>query len=169
LPEDLQDVSTLVEARLADAAHGDMPRWRAALDALPELEVTNVDLGPTVTIIGHAGAAERRRLEASLRVLHPWRKGPFRLFDVFVDTEWRSDWKWARVLPYLGTLAGQRVLDVGGGNGYFGWRMLEAGARDVVGVDPTLVFCMQHRAINAYVRCPVNRVLPLRFEELPPG
>jgi tRNA (mo5U34)-methyltransferase len=110
---------------------------------------------------------QRRQLEAALRDLHPWRKGPFRLFGVHIDSEWRSDWKWRRVAPHLASLQGHRVLDVGCGNGYFGWRMLAAGAAEVFGVDPTLVFCMQHRAINHYVGSSANHVLPLRFEELP--
>ena len=37
--------------------------------------------------------------------------------------------------------------------------MLAAGAAEVVGVDPTLVFCLQHRAVNGYVKSRVNHVL----------
>jgi len=59
------------------------------------------------------------------------------------------------------------VLDVGCGNGYFGWRMLDAGAALVAGVDPTLVFCMQHLALNKYLNDARNWVIPLKFEDLP--
>ncbi|MDH3641434.1 MAG: tRNA 5-methoxyuridine(34)/uridine 5-oxyacetic acid(34) synthase CmoB, partial [Gammaproteobacteria bacterium] len=100
---------------------------------------------------------------------HPWRKGPFHLFGVDIDCEWRSDWKWQRVRPHLQSLKNHRVLDVGAGNGYFGWRMLEAGAAFVAGVDPTLVFCMQHQAVNAYLKDPRNHLIPLKFEDLPPA
>ena len=158
-----------LDARFADDAHGDMSRWRAALAELPNLPVDSVEPGDTVTISGPASAADRTLLKARLMALHPWRKGPFKLFDVKIDTEWRSDWKWRRLRPHLPSLAGRQVLDVGCGNGYFGWRMLEAGASLVVGVDPTLVFCMQHRAINHYLGDPRNWVLPLGFEELPPA
>ena len=67
-------------------------------------------------------------LHRHLHALQPWRKGPFSLFGVQIDTEWRSDWKWNRVAPHLSPLAGRRVLDVGCGNGYYGWRMCAAGA-----------------------------------------
>ncbi len=158
-----------LDARFADDAHGDMPRWRVALAALPQLAVEQVEFGDTVTITGAASQTDRALLKARLMDLHPWRKGPFELFDVKIDTEWRSDWKWARLQPHLPSLAGSQVLDVGCGNGYFGWRMLAAGASQVVGVDPTPVFCMQHRAINHYLGDARNWVLPLRFEELPPA
>jgi len=157
----------LLDARFAATAHGDMGRWQGALAALPPLPVEHVRFGATVTVSGPASVAARAALEAALGVLHPWRKGPYALFGVHIDTEWRSDWKWLRVATHLGPLTGQRILDVGSGNGYFGWRMLEAGAELVVGVDPTLLFCMQHRAVNCYIGSAHNWVLPLAFEEFP--
>lgn len=160
-------LDTLLHARFAANAHGDMARWQAALDALPDLVADATEFAATVRVDGTCPAAGRTLLQQQLEALRPWRKGPFRLFDVTIDTEWRSDWKWTRVLPHLAPLTGRRILDVGCGNGYFGWRMLEAGAALVVGVDPTLLFCMQHRALNRYLKNESNWVLPLRFEELP--
>lgn len=167
LPTGCEALAPLIAERLAPGAHGDMPRWLAALQALPDLPVETASLGDTVTFDGPVSAAQRQGLVDALQALHPWRKGPFRLFGVDIDTEWRSDWKWRRVAPGLAPLDGHRVLDVGSGNGYFGWRMLEAGAAEVVGVDPTIVFCLQHRAVNHYARSNANHVLPVRFEELP--
>ena len=97
----------------------------------------------------------------------PWRKGPFELFGIHIDAEWRSDRKWRRVRPHV-DLAGKRVLDVGCGNGYFGWRMLEAGARSVLGIDPSLLFVLQHAAVASCVKggSARNVVLPLRLEDL---
>ena len=149
------------------AQHGDYGRWQQAIDALPELLVERVSFGDRVTVSGHADNAERQVLETSLRQLHPWRKGPFELFGIYIDTEWRSDWKWRRLVPHLAPLTGCRVLDVGCGNGYFGWRALEAGASTVVGVDPTLLFFMQHLAISRYLQNLENWLLPIKFEELP--
>lgn len=167
LPEELQALAPRVAQRLAPAAHGNLPGWLAALEALPDLAAAEVDLGDCVTASGPVSAGDRERLEAVLQALHPWRKGPFELFGVRIDSEWRSDWKWQRVAPHLDELAGRRVLDVGCGNGYFGWRMLAAGAAQVIGVDPSVLYCLQHRAVARYLRCPANQVLPLRFEELP--
>ncbi|NJN52024.1 MAG: DUF1698 domain-containing protein [Gammaproteobacteria bacterium] len=115
--------------------HGDAPAWRAAFEALPDLTPSVVSLGP-VRIGAQADASddERAALIRSLQALRPWRKGPFELFGVPIDTEWRSDWKWDRVRPHVADLRGRRVLDVGCGNGYFGWRMIDAGADCVIGV-----------------------------------
>jgi tRNA (mo5U34)-methyltransferase len=160
-------LAATLDGRFAPGAHGDLARWQQALQALPDLAVDAATFGPTVTIAGRSSCADRQALNAALQALHPWRKGPFNLFGIQIDTEWRSDCKWQRVLPHLPSLCGQRILDVGCGNGYFGWRMLEAGAALVVGVDPTLLYCMQHRAVNRYVASLRNWVLPLRFEEMP--
>ena len=47
---------------------------------------------------------------------HPWRKGPFNVFGVAVDTEWRSSLKWNRIAGHV-NLRERRVLDVGCGGG----------------------------------------------------
>ena len=84
----------------------------------------------------------------TLQRLHPWRKGPIRLGDLLIDTEWRSDWKWRRALPHLGEITGLNVLDIGCGNGYHCWRAYGEGAGAVLGVDPTRLFHYQFRAMS---------------------
>jgi tRNA (mo5U34)-methyltransferase len=157
-------------ARTRLAGHGDLPRWTDALDALPNLVPEAVCLGDRVGVRGPIDAADRQTLQAALAGLHPWRKGPFELFGVHIDTEWRSDWKWQRVAPALGRLDGAEVLDVGCGNGYFGWRLLDAGAARVLGVDPSVLFFLQHLAVSRYL-APLargsNALLPVPFESLP--
>jgi tRNA (mo5U34)-methyltransferase len=162
-----QELRAAIDARLSAAAHGDFPKWQAAIDALPELTPEGISLDDTVTVTGTASAEAQGALREALMHLHPWRKGPFSLFGVDIDCEWRSDWKWQRVVPHLEPLRGHRVLDVGCGNGYFGWRMLDAGAALVAGVDPTSVFYMQHLAVNKFLNDERNWVIPLKFEDLP--
>ena len=60
----------------------------------------------------------QERVQTDLLALHPWRKGPIQLGPTFIDTEWRSDWKWDRIASYLPSLQDTTVLDVGCGNGY---------------------------------------------------
>lgn len=172
LPE-LHGVVDLCRQRMSADHHGDAARWLAALDKLPGVTPSVVSLADSVTIGEHSDLDHDQRdvLETSLRALHPWRKGPFDFFGVHIDTEWRSDWKWARIADAVGSLDGVRILDVGAGNGYYGWRMLEAGADWVLGVDPTILFNMQHRAACFYLGglAERNTLLPLRFDELPAG
>ena len=108
-------------------------------------------------------------LADQLKVFHPWRKGPFHLHGIHIDTEWRSDWKWDRVLPHLQPLEGRAILDVGCGNGYHCWRMLGEGARLAIGIDPSLGFVCQFFAMQHFIRDSRAWVLPLGIEDLPPA
>ena len=156
--------------RLGTQAHGDLPRWEQALARLPDLPSGRSRLdGPCVGIEGLGPLAPDlgRSLTEALMALHPWRKGPFSIQGVHIDTEWRSDLKWDRVAGAIAPLADRLVLDVGCGNGYHGWRMLGAGARLVLGIDPTLLFVLQWLALNRYLVRDDLAVLPLGIEDLP--
>ena len=152
-------------------AHGKWQEWQQALVDAPLLQTDNVDFNSRAVQIGAAtevDALSRAHLLASLQALIPWRKGPYDLFGVEVDTEWRSDWKWERVLPHLSPLHGRLVLDVGCGSGYHLWRMHGAGAEAVIGIDPTLLFLTQFQLVKRYAgeHHPVW-MLPLKSEDLP--
>lgn len=159
----------LIEHACATERHGDLRRWQAVLDALPAICPLQVDFNaPHVKISGECDAAQRAQIETLLHRLHPWRKGPFDVHGVVIDSEWRSDWKWARLAPHIASLTGRTVLDVGCGNGYYLWRMLGQGARRVIGIDPTLLFLMQFRAIRHFAGEYPLDVLPCGIEDLPP-
>ena len=136
----------LIQHRLSERNHGDFPRWRSALERLPDVE------------------GDPLALRETLLGLSPWRKGPFDVGGVHIDAEWRSDLKWDRLADSV-ELDGRSVLDIGCGNGYYALRMREAGAKMVIGVDPTIVYVMQFLAINHFVRDPQVFVLPLRLKE----
>jgi tRNA (mo5U34)-methyltransferase len=154
---------------MSEKRFGDLPRWRTALAALPSLKAETIDLDTNaITASGQVDDGTRRELEAALRSLHPWRKGPFSLFGVDIDTEWRSDFKWDRLSGAIDPLEGRRVLDVGCGSGYHCWRMKGAGAAEVIGIDPTPLFVLQFKAIQHYLNIDSVHVLPLALEQLPP-
>jgi len=160
-----------VDVFINRAPHGDWSRWQQALDRLPVLGEGSVDcrngalnISPDRPLQGEAHAA----LLAGLKALHPWRKGPYQVADIRIDTEWRSDWKWDRVIPHLEPLSDRLVLDVGCGNAYHCWRMADAGARQVIGIDPTALFLAQYLAISELLR-PMAPGLAGRVEMLPLG
>jgi len=158
------ELAQLARQRLENNIHGDMPGWLETINDLPEGDgYAQLDLDAPV--LGQP-SEKIENLSRLLINLHPWRKGPLELGGVRIDTEWRSDWKWNRLKPYL-DLRDQRVLDIGCGNGYFGLRMLAAGAKLVVGIDPTLVFVMQWLAMQKLAPGLNNYVLPLGIEDLP--
>jgi tRNA (mo5U34)-methyltransferase len=150
--------------QLKNNPHGDLEAWLEAISALPEGD-GHIQLDRDAPSLGSA-AKDPHGVRRQLMKLHPWRKGPLELYGIRIDTEWRSDWKWKRLQPYL-RLEGHRVLDIGCGNGYFGLRMLAAGADLVLGIDPTVVFVMQWLAMNKIAPELENYVLPLGIEALP--
>lgn len=143
--------------------HGKLPEWEKALTALPEPKSTSVELQNGVRVDGE----QSERLEELLKQFHPWRKGPYHIHGVHIDTEWRSDWKWNRVQPHIQPLESRTVLDVGCGNGYHCWRMAGEGAKLVVGIDPSPMFVCQFFAMKNFIRDPRAWVLPLGIEDVP--
>ena len=155
-------------ANMAESRFGDLPRWRSSLASLPKLKAQSTELNASsIAVNGAISAEQRTALEIALRGLHPWRKGPFSLFGIDIDTEWRSDFKWDRLKNVIDPLDGRRVLDVGCGSGYHCWRMKGAGASEVIGIDPTPLFVLQFKALQTYIQSPEVHVLPLTLEQLP--
>jgi tRNA (mo5U34)-methyltransferase len=146
--------------------HGDLAGWRQAQARLPAVATGwRFESG---RLVAGSDAPDHEALTDTLQSFIPWRKGPLKLAGVSIDTEWRSDLKWLRIRDRI-DLAEKRVLDVGAGNGYFGWAMLDAGARLVVGCDPTQLFVAQHEVIRHFSGPCANHLLALRLEDLPPG
>lgn len=151
--------------------HGELDKWLAMLDSLPNIETSSTDLISEVRI-GDKDDCEqsaRDKLEQDLRLLMPWRKGPVSILGLDINTEWHSDWKWERVQPHIASLEGKHVLDIGCGNGYYALRSYGQGADLVVGIDPGQKYIMQFYALKKYLgNIPVH-LLPLGIEDVPPG
>ena len=163
LPEQLATV-------FSQRQHGKSEEWQEILAALPEIKASSIDIGADCVRIGSAGdcdADTQAELKTLLKQLIPWRKGPYELFGLHIDTEWHSDWKWQRIQPHLTTLLNRRVLDVGCGNGYHMWRMLAEGAKLVIGADPSQFFLMQFHTLKKYAGEQPIHLLPFKGEELP--
>lgn len=150
------------------------PYYQSVIDNLPNVENAKIDLNaPCITAEFDWTVDDYKRTTALLKKLMPWRKGGF-LFgkddkQIHIDTEWRSDYKWDRVLPHISPLKNRRVLDVGGGSGYHGWRMAGEGAKLVIVIDPSCLFyhqfmVMKHFTLNKNI--PVHYI-PVGLEALP--
>ncbi|MBN2064289.1 MAG: tRNA 5-methoxyuridine(34)/uridine 5-oxyacetic acid(34) synthase CmoB [Sedimentisphaerales bacterium] len=162
-------LDSLVADTLAKVVHGDYVRWQNALDSMPDLRPSFIKLDGSAIVVGtpaNIRPAQKEELTALLKVMHPWRKGPFEIFGIKIDTEWRSDWKWDRLRSHISSLSGRTVLDVGCGSGYHCLRMLGDGAQVVLGIEPTLVYVMQYQAVNKYIKTDKATVLPLTLEQM---
>lgn len=149
--------------------HGEFSHWQKTLEALPNTQVSNKETTDSVS----AGLREEindgqfKRIENLLKKFKPWRKGPYHIHGLHVDTEWRSDFKWDRLKEEISDLSNRYVLDVGCGSGYHLWRMQGAGAKFVVGIDPTQLFFMQFQAIQHFMQNPQVNLLPIGVDDLP--
>ncbi|WP_371189050.1 tRNA 5-methoxyuridine(34)/uridine 5-oxyacetic acid(34) synthase CmoB [Thalassotalea maritima] len=149
--------------------HGEFSKWQKTIDALPKTQPNHIDISTSVTIgrDGDINLGQQKRIEALLKNLKPWRKGPYHVHGVHIDTEWRSDFKWDRLAPHISDLNNRYVLDIGCGSGYHLWRMRGAGAKFVVGIDPTQLFMMQFQAMQHFINDDAVNLLPLGVEHLP--
>lgn len=152
--------------------------WWQRVNQLPQLQQAKVNLNAAAITAteGQAlsgeglSAQQQKKITGLLQGLMPWRKGPFDLHGVYIDTEWRSDFKWQRLAPHLGRLDGRRILDVGGGSGYHAWRLAGAGAEWVVCIDPSPRFFAQFSSVKKLLgsaELPAVDHLPLGIEAVP--
>jgi len=176
LDQELTEWLALLPQQLADGLdrqrHGDLAMWEKAVKKLPPLpDERQVYLNQDVISVELAlSESQKRQCFNLLRKLAPWRKGPYSLGGIEIDTEWRSDWKWQRVAPHLSPLKYRKVLDVGGGSGYHAWRMAGAGADFVLVIDPSPRFYWQFQAIRHFVGNADGgrtQFLPVGIEDVP--
>ena len=115
----------LLDEKYANPKHGHFKDWETVYQSLPTCVASQTDLHTDIVSIGQTDDIPSEKiqiLEEKLKNLSPWRKGPFNIFSIFIDTEWRSDWKWSRIAPHI-NLKDKLVLDIGCGNGYYALRM----------------------------------------------
>ena len=160
------------------ARYANAPYYQSVVERLPNMAGKTIRTDFTaqnITFDVPLSQGEIKQTTALLKNLMPWRKGGFVIGQgeqsIHIDTEWRSDLKWDRVLPFISDLTDKRVLDVGGGSGYHGWRMLGAGAKTVVVIDPSCLFYYQFMAIRNFVGSlnnpPNLHFIPVTLENLP--
>lgn len=147
--------------------NGNIPKWSQAIDTIDALPKGKVALKQPYISINQDGIDSELLMEA-LHKLIPWRKGPFMINGLALESEWDGDMKWQRITKHIKPLENKLVLDVGAGNGYFTIRMAMEGAKRVLGIEPFLLFNYQFRAIKSMIKSPLNALLlPVKLEDMP--
>ena len=126
-----------------------------------KLKVKSVKLNNVIEI----ESEENPKIEEIARDLMPWRKGPFKINDLFIDSEWKSYIKWNTLIPHL-DLENKDILDVGGNNGYYAFRMLEFNPKSIEIFDPSALFNLQFEFINSFIKSDIKYKL-LGVEHIP--
>ncbi|BBO84360.1 tRNA U34 carboxymethyltransferase [Desulfosarcina ovata subsp. sediminis] len=141
-----------------------------ALEKLPSVRPSSNDVKQDRIRIGtrdDLDDPQASHLHEALTGLKPWRKGPFDVFGIPVDSEWNSAIKWNRLAAHLPSQSGKRVLDIGASCGYYMFRMASHQPALILGIEPYATFYFQFLALSGYLSIPRIHCLPLRLEELP--
>lgn len=154
------------QERLAWLEWKDIAPMREALASLPEIENITTTLGNSVTMDAlHVKGSDKEKIQECALALRPWRKGPFELFDTFIDTEWQSFIKYNLLEPYF-NVEGKIVGDIGCNNGYYLFRMLSHKPKKLVGFDPSALYKTQFDFINHFLKSDIVYEM-LGVEHLP--
>jgi tRNA (mo5U34)-methyltransferase len=149
--------------------HGNLEKWKNILHLLPESNANHIDFSGSHIVLGDKaslGEEDKKKLQDLLLNLSPWRKGPFNICDIKVDSEWRSDYKWERLKGFIPNIADMRVADLGCSNGYYGYKLLGLNPELVVGMDKTALFIFQFLATKHFAK-QIQKllILPCSVEE----
>ncbi len=145
-------------------------RYREPMESVRSLRASWCDFSGDVVRIGRADEisdGERGRVEKVLRSFMPWRKGPFNIFGLDIDAEWRSERKWNRLFPELPSLTGKIIADVGCNNGYYMFRAAHHRPRLVLGFDPYVQHYYTFHTLNGFAGCDNLHMELLGVEHLP--
>jgi tRNA (mo5U34)-methyltransferase len=145
-------------------------RYRQPLESIKHVQAASCDFNNDVVTIGRKNEISQQDhilVENVLRGFMPWRKGPFRIFDIDIDAEWRSERKWDRMQPELPELKNKIIADIGCNNGYYMFRMVPYKPQFVLGFEPYLQHYYTFNTLNTF-SCQDNLAIELLgIEHLP--
>ncbi len=150
---DLEAISALLAEKdhfLSQDKKG-IERYRVPMESLAHLKAQWVDVSGDAVKIGRTDDIDQKDTElvfTALKDFMPWRKGPFEIFGIPVDAEWRSDRKWQHIAPALPDLKDKVVADIGCSNGYYMFRMTADAPRFVLGFEPFLQHYFAFQTLN---------------------
>jgi len=154
---DIQALKKIWDERSQWIERDSAKRYKEIIELLPKIEKVTTSLNSTNVQIGKRAEVsneDHKVIKAIAEGLIPWRKGPFNLFDIEIDAEWRSDLKWDRIESSIGELTGKNVLDIGSNNGYFLFRMAPQNPKLLLGIDPVLHVKAQFDFLNHFAKVP---------------
>ncbi len=130
---------------------------KAALDALAPAKLQSYKLEEIITITLEEEYAKKHfeQIETLAKMMLPWRKGPFKIDSLFIDSEWQSFIKYKIIEPHF-NLKEKIVADVGCNNGYYMFRMLKQNPKKLIGFDPSPLFNLQFNFINHFIKSDIK-------------
>jgi tRNA (mo5U34)-methyltransferase len=146
------DLNTLREERKKWLTWKNIAPYQEAIKALKTYEDVEVKLGDKVEVqIKDLSPEDAQQIKDTALLMKPWRKGPFQINDLFIDSEWQSQIKYNLLEPYF-DLKNKIVGDIGCNNGYYLFRMLSQKPQKLIGFDPSAIYYSQFQFINHFIQ-----------------
>lgn len=167
IPKYPQEFQIFLKTILQNAGNGLAVHWEQLLQNLPDhyLEKAIYDQ-EYIQSIHSWDQPKVDQVRKILEALKPWRKGPFRVGPITIDTEWNSHQKWSRLEKIYPLLKGAKILDIGCSSGYYMFRMLAHQPEWVWGIDPSFLFFSQFKAIQKLTQAPRIYFSPVGMDDL---
>ena len=127
-------------------------RYRKPFEGLQQFPAHRVTCDADWVTIGteeERTKTELNEVKSHLQTFIPWRKGPFSIFGIDVDSEWQSQRKWQRLVDFLPDMEGKIVADIGCSNGYYMFRMIPHKPAIVIGFEPSVQHYYCFKALNS--------------------
>jgi len=146
------DLVALRQERLKWLTWKNIIPLQEAVASLPTLPASLITLDNIVAVDFETVSKEQERLLLEVaKKLKPWRKGPFRLGEMLIDSEWQSFMKYNLLEPHF-DLKDRVVGDIGCNNAYYLFRMLSHKPKKLVGFDPSAITYSQFQFINHFIQ-----------------
>lgn len=130
--------------------------YQEAIKALPRFDNIEVQLGDKVEVqIPNLSQEEAAQIKETALLMKPWRKGPFGINELFIDSEWQSQIKYNLLEPHF-DLQGKVVGDIGCNNGYYLFRMLTHNPKKLIGFDPSAIYYSQFMFMNHFINSDIT-------------
>ena len=146
------DLDSLRQERKKWLTWKNIKPYQEAIAALPVYDNVEVKLGDSVEMqIENLSTEALKQVKETALLMKPWRKGPFQINTLFIDSEWQSQIKYNLLEPHF-DLKGKVVGDIGCNNGYYLFRMLSQNPEKLIGFDPSAIYYSQFQLINHFIK-----------------
>ena len=145
-------------------------RYRRPYEALRKFPAAEVDCSKDAVKIGGISEitqTEQREIRSLLRDFMPWRKGPFSVYGIDVNSEWQSQRKWQRLVQHLPDLRDKIIADIGCSNGYYMFRMTPYKPKLIIGFEPSIQQYYCFKGLNSMAHQENLHIDLLGVEHLP--
>ena len=150
------DLNLLREERKKWLTWKNIVPYQEAIQHLPTFDEVTIELGDKVEVqIPNLSPKQADQIKETALLMKPWRKGPFGINTLFIDSEWQSHIKYNLLEPHF-NLKDKVVGDIGCNNGYYLFRMLTHKPKKLIGFDPSAIYYSQFQFINHFIKSDIT-------------